>query len=307
MSDVLTEKSTNVRTAIDHRRATQRGQALPPQLRILRASLSFLESTSPALAALWAEALFRSPRRHAMPPRERQWVASAWPLRLGAGHDRIHAWSWGEGPTVVLAHGWEGRGSQMGALSLAIAGAGMRAVALDGPAHGASGRRLSSLPQMAAAIARVAHELGPVRAVVGHSFGAAATSWAVAGGMEVERLTLVAPGADLHSYIREFGTLLGASPTTVARMVRNLERRFDFSWEEARRPAIAGGARAPHLPVLVVHDHDDDEVPWRDGEAVAAAWPRSVLWETRGLGHRRILRDPAVGARVAAFVAGAST
>src|SRR5436190_15309881 len=150
MSDVLiSSNSTNVRATAGMQRATSGPRALPLQLRLLRASVAMLEATSPALAALWAEALFRHPRRHAMPPRERAWVTSAWPLRIGDGRERIHAWSWGEGPTVVLAHGWEGRGSQMGALALAIAGAGMRAVAIDGPAHGASARRLASLPQMA--------------------------------------------------------------------------------------------------------------------------------------------------------------
>jgi pimeloyl-ACP methyl ester carboxylesterase len=308
MGEVLTTNSTNVRTTVRPSSAARlRGQSAPAQLRLLRASMAMLESASPALAARWAEVLFRMPRRHRMPAREREWIASAWPLRLGEGRDRVHTWSWGEGPTVVLAHGWEGRGSQMGALAMALAGAGFRAVALDGPAHGASGRRLSSLPQMAAAIARVARHLGPVRAVVAHSFGAAATSWAVGSGeLAAERLALVAPGADLQSYIREFGARLGVSAPTTARMVRNLERRLAFSWEEGRRPALAGAARAPHLPVLVVHDRDDDEVPWRDGEAVAAAWPRGELWTTSGLGHRRILRDPAVAARVAAFVAGAA-
>jgi len=309
MGEVLTVKSTNVRTAVTAVRqssaARRRAQTAPAQLRLLRASMSLLETASPPLAALWAEALFRTPRRHEMPAREREWIASAWPLRVGDGRDRLHAWSWGEGPTVVLAHGWEGRGSQMGALALALAGAGYRAVALDGPAHGASGRRLCSLPQMAAAIGRLAHHLGPVRAVVAHSFGAAATSWAVASGaLEAGRLALIAPGADLQSYIREFGARLGVSASTSARMVRNLERRLAFSWEEGRRPALAGAARAPELPVLVVHDRDDDEVPWSDGEAVAAAWPRAELCSTSGLGHRRILRDPSVAARVAAFVAG---
>lgn len=57
------------------------------------------------------------------------------------------------------------------------------------------------------------------------------------------------------------------------------------------------------LPLLVVHDRDDDEVAWSDGAAIARAWPAAELVTTRGLGHRRILRDPAVVARVTAFLA----
>jgi hypothetical protein len=39
------------------------------------------------------------------------------------------------------------------------------------------------------------------------------------------------------------------------------------------------------------------------GAAIAAAWPGAELVTTEGLGHRRILRDPAVVARVTDFLA----
>jgi hypothetical protein len=54
-------------------------------------------------------------------------------------------------------------------------------------------------------------------------------------------------------------------------------------------------------PLLVVHDENDREVPIASGELVASAWPGAVLERTRGLGHRRILRDRRVIERVAEF------
>ena len=59
------------------------------------------------------------------------------------------------------------------------------------------------------------------------------------------------------------------------------------------------------LPIaaLVVHDSDDMEVPWTNGADVAAAWPGAELVTTQGLGHRRILRDAGIVARVTAFLA----
>ena len=59
-------------------------------------------------------------------------------------------------------------------------------------------------------------------------------------------------------------------------------------------------------PLLVVHDRDDREVPWQDGAAIAAAWPGARRVDTVGLGHQRILRDPAVVQAVAEFVAEAA-
>jgi pimeloyl-ACP methyl ester carboxylesterase len=229
----------------------------------------------------------------------------ATPFTVAAGADRLPAWSWGEGPGVVLAHGWEGRGGQMGFLGVGLAAAGLRAVAFDAPGHGGARSRLSSLPQLAAAIAAVASEVGPVRAVVAHSFGAAAACWAVARGLAVERLALLAPPFDLDGYIAQFGAMLGASPATVAGLVGRIERRFAVDWQEARRPALAGAARSPQTPVLVIHDEGDEETPWEGGARVAASWPRGELATVSGLGHRRLLRDAGVVERVAAFVNGA--
>ena len=121
----------------------------------------------------------------------------------------------------------------------------------------------------------------------------------------MERLALLAPAWDLDGYMTRFGEMLGVRRATVDAMVARLERRFGFDWSVARRPAAAAARRAPDTEVLVVHDAEDDETPWQGGAEVARAWPRGELLTTRGLGHRRLLRDPAVVAAVAGFVAGA--
>jgi hypothetical protein len=60
-------------------------------------------------------------------------------------------------------------------------------------------------------------------------------------------------------------------------------------------------------PTLVVHDRGDRFTPSTDGAAIAAAWPSARLRLTDGLGHRRLLSDPAVVADVVDFAgAGAS-
>ena len=45
------------------------------------------------------------------------------------------------------------------------------------------------------------------------------------------------------------------------------------------------------MPALVIHDEDDADIPWRDGQAVAQAWKNAIFIKTSTLGHRRILRD----------------
>jgi hypothetical protein len=85
----------------------------------------------------------------------------------------------------------------------------------------------------------------------------------------------------------------------MAAMRARSERWLGASWDDFDIPALA---RAQKAPLLVVHDRDDDEVPWSDGAAIAAAWPGARLVTTEGLGHRRVLRDPRVVELAVSFV-----
>lgn len=271
------------------------------QLRPVRWLFGALERLAPAAVGPLAITLFRLARRHATPSRELDWLASACPLDLEVDGRKIGAWSWGAGPTVLLVHGWEGRGSQMGAFAMALEDAGFRTIAIDAPGHGNSPGRLSSLPQFARAIRAAADAAGPIHAVIAHSFGAAGTGWAVRAGLEAERLCYISPPWDLQPYIDDFAGLVGLSPKGLPRMLRQFETRFDAPWPEARFAThIAKDAR----PLLVVHDSEDSETPFEGGRRLAAAWENGRLHETSGLGHRRILRDREVVAEVVRFVAG---
>ena len=63
-------------------------------------------------------------------------------------------------------------------------------------------------------------------------------------------------------------------------------------------------AREMTAPLLVVHDRDDRETFWSEGNALVEAWPGARLISTSGLGHRRVLREPAVIEEARQFVTG---
>src|SRR5215208_5699212 len=118
---------------------------------------------SPALAGWFAAKLFAWPRRHPRPARERELIARGARLNLPGG---LYATAWGAGPTVLLVHGWEGRGAQLGAFVDPLVAAGYRVVALDGPAHGDSPGRTTTGPEFARALIATRDVVGPLAAVV---------------------------------------------------------------------------------------------------------------------------------------------
>jgi pimeloyl-ACP methyl ester carboxylesterase len=291
----IAEKSTTVRT-------------IPWQLRLVGAVLR----RAHAIAPRWVETLalkkFRTPRSHRRPAREAAWLQSAERLRLpypapaGAEPDaprELAAWSWGAGPAVLLVHGWEGRGGQMAAFARPLAARGHRVVTIDAPAHGETGGSQSSLPELAAAVAAAADAVGPLHAVVAHSFGCAGAALAVADGMRSERLVFIAPPEDFGGFLMETVRSLGLPETIYHHVVESIENRFGIRWQHVRRITVDA---ACETPLLVVHDRGDAETPFTGGQAIARAWPRARLLATDGLGHRRVLRDEAVIAEVARFL-----
>ena len=102
------------------------------------AALAAASYVAPVLVAPFFRRLMLQPRRHVSAPPLLILRAADQRLDLGEG---LVAWRWGEGPTVLLAHGFEGSPVQFGAVIDALVERGYAAVALDMPAHGASGRR----------------------------------------------------------------------------------------------------------------------------------------------------------------------
>jgi hypothetical protein len=135
---------------------------------------------------------------------------------------------------------------------------------------------------------------------VAHSLGAAAVAIALRKGMPARCLVFVGAPLQPLDWVHAFARRLGLGPAVMDRMRQRSQRRIDFDWDDL---VVRPPAGSPPPPLLVVHDRDDREVPWEDGAGIAAGWPGARLLTTSGLGHRRILRAPAVLAAVAEFVA----
>jgi pimeloyl-ACP methyl ester carboxylesterase len=265
------------------------------------AIVGWASQVAPGLTARWAEKRFLSPRRHRRPDWEYHGLGAGTPFSLDCGGRRIAAWSWGRGPSILLVHGWEGRGSQLSAFTDALVGAGFRVVTFDAPGHGASEGKRSSIVEMAEVLQRLGVILGGVHGIVAHSAGAAATTVAMGSGLSVKKLVYVAPGADVSQFPRAFGRWLGLTPKVVELMQRRIEARFNRKMAELDGHGIAPSMK---VPLLIFHDEEDYEVPLGEGTALAKRWPGARLVTTKGLGHRRILRNPEIVSASVLFLSG---
>ena len=265
--------------------------ARSPRLWALRTAFRAVGSVAPGVAARWAETIFCTPPRNPMRAAEEAFVATGARFTVRWESEELAAWEWGKGPTVLLVHGWGGRAGRLTELAKALVDGGFRVVGHDAPAHGLSSGRFASLPEFARALRAVSDAVGPVYAVVGHSLGGAAVSLALHDGLAASRAVLLAPPADVVVFSHAFASHVGLPARAHAAMRLNLEIRLRMRWEDLHIPTLAPRLR---VPALLIHDRDDSDVPYGHAEEIARAWPDARLVATAGLGHRAILRDPAV-------------
>jgi pimeloyl-ACP methyl ester carboxylesterase len=289
---VSTLKSTIVRSSV------------PPtfSFRAFRGGMQALARVAPEGAAAVAEHIFLTPPRRPRNRFERGLLETAHRVPLSTRYGEIAAYTWGDpaAPTVLLVHGWAGRGTQLGGFVEPLLKRGMSVAAFDAPAHGDSGGRRSSLFHFAEGATRAAEAFGPLRAMVTHSMGGAAALWACRDTMLAPRLALVASPLAGGDFTRVVAGRLGLPEDVRTRVHRRLHSRFGVSVDEMRSDQVAARMRGS---LLLVHDEDDREVPIACSEAIARAWKGAELVRTRGLGHNKILRDDATLELVADFAA----
>ncbi|MDB5212662.1 MAG: hypothetical protein JWO86_589 [Myxococcaceae bacterium] len=270
-------------------------------VRAARAGFRVIGPYAPALASTAAERLFLTARRHARPAWETHALAGAERFTIPHDGQALPAWRWGTGAnTVLLVHGWEGRGSQLAAFAEPLVRHGFSVVTFDVPGHGDAPAGISSVVEHARAVASVGAYLGRLHAIVGHSVGGAAALFATRLGLRVDRLALVAPPVSPQRFAAGFGKMLGLDADIQRGLVRRLERRYGLRMDDLD---VRADAAEFDGPLLVVHDRGDRVVPIDDGEVIADAAGAGRLLETHGLGHQRVLRAPEVLGAVIPFVA----
>jgi len=277
-----------------------KGKSLGPLVRVASA-------VAPRAVEAYAALRFATPaRRESTPAPEIPGI----PARAFTAGRRgaIAAWAWGEGPTVLLAHGWNGLAAQLRGFVAPLVAAGYRVVAFDQPAHGRSQGRTATLVDMAEAVRAVADAAqvpgyapidAPIHAIIAHSLGAAASAIAMRDGLTVERAVFLASPAEPSYFARGFAARLGLPPALADGVVRRIRDRVGADLASFDVRLFAPRMRAS---LLVMHDPKDREVPFEHARSIAEAWPGARLVPLERAGHTRMLAIDEVIDRAVAFV-----
>jgi len=267
---------------------------------LVRAYFAVASRLLPDVARRQAERLFTMPPRYAG---RRTHPVDARRETVVAGTRSLAVWQAGPlaAPAVLLAHGWGGRGVQMGSFVAPLLARGYRVVWFDQPGHGESERGAVALPDFVRALEALAATHGPFAAAIGHSLGAAALGVALRRGLPLGRIVFVSAPSSINEHARNFARLLGITPQIREAMRRRLEHRYGVRFDEIDRIDELEQLR---FPALFVHDGGDTQVPFGHALRLSTRVPGARLIKTYGLGHYRLLREPSVVGAVVDFVSG---
>lgn len=218
--------------------------------------------------------------------------------------EAIATYVWGDPstqPYALLAHGWSSFGLRFLPWVAKLQALGYAVVTFDQPGHGNSSGKLCTLPEYVATIRAIGQHYGDAALAIGHSLGGAAITLAQHEGWRAHRLILVAPAVDMAAAAGRFFRFVRLGNHLRQPFYAWLQRRTGVSVEQLQ---VHRHLPALSQPALIVHDLDDEDVPWGEGERYAQYWPGARLLTTQGLGHRRVLDAPEVIEASLAFLRG---
>ena len=266
--------------------------------KLVSVGLQTIGVLSPRLGGRLAFKLWRRPLARGRVRANEQLVHDAARVEIV---DNVKTYAWGDGQRpVLLVHGWRSRASRYAGFVTRLLELGYSPVSYDAPAHGDSDGEVASILGHQRIIRALEERHGPFEGVIAHSLGVPFALYAVREGVAAKRLVMISGVADFGYLADAFCAELGLGPKINRELRRSIERGyFDGDGGIWTRFSVSTGK----AELLVIHNDEDDVVdPAQAGLLLRNYGERAHFLPTTGLGHRRILSDPAVIAEAVAFL-----
>ena len=262
-----------------------------------------ISAFSPKLTILLADKLFRSPIKYKIPKRELEMDNKTTQklIKIPAINKKVVLYQYGESNNkILLVHGWSGRGTQLFKIADELLKIGYSTISFDAPAHGKSPGRTTIMSEFVETILEIERQCGPFKGAVGHSLGGMSLLNAVKKGLTINNLVLIGSGDVVQDILDNFIAKLELKPIFSERLRLHFEKKIG---EEMDSYSAYRSAMEVSIPILVIHDKNDDEVPVTAAINIHKHLKKGFLFLTEGLGHRKILGNPIVIEKVVQFIA----
>jgi pimeloyl-ACP methyl ester carboxylesterase len=268
---------------------------------IIRTS-TFISFISPKLTILFIAKLFTTPIKHKIPKRElgMNEKSNQYLIDIPTINKKVMVYEYGNSSKkILLAHGWSGRGTQLFKIADELIKLGYSTISFDAPGHGKSPGKTTIMTEFVETILEVETRFGPFHGAVGHSLGGMSLLNAAKKGMKFPKLVLIGSGDIVQDIFDNFVSNLTLKPEYSQLLRLHFENKYQDKMDN-----YSGyqSAKEIKIPVLVIHDKNDDEVLVDAGVNIHKHLENGQLFLTEGLGHRKILGNPIVIEKTVQFI-----
>lgn len=251
---------------------------------LLRFQINTIALFSMSAAGHKALDLFRTPRKGRLREQDHTFLAGAkWETVHAVGLD-IQTYLWeGDGPTILLAHGWESNSGRWRTFINLLRKKGYRIVALDAPGHGATSSKRFDAVWYAQALEAVAAQYRP-SFIAGHSAGGMALLYYLSAVHPdfVKGAVVIAAPCSLRQVLNNFNGVMHLSERAMLGMEMAINDQFGLPADSFNLFDFAEKAK---VPGLVMYDACDEIASFAEGQKLGVIWKKSHFEGYSGLGH----------------------
>ncbi|MEQ6122801.1 alpha/beta hydrolase [Pseudotenacibaculum sp. MALMAid0570] len=270
--------------------------------KLVSVTARFIEFFSSTIISKIAVRLFLTPINFKMPEREKYMLKSAQKKRLQIPtiKKEVDILSYGYSKKkVLLVHGWAGRSTQLFAFADRLLEKGYMVISFDGPAHGKSTGKTTSMLEFLEVIKVIVKTYGPFEAAIGHSLGGMSLYNATSDFLEIKTFVSIGSGDKITDIIKNFANNLTLHPWSAKKIQKNLEKKWSRKADDYASHHLA---KKITIPVLIVHDTKDGDVPVSCAYNIRQNLKNGSLLISHGLGHTKILRDKEIVHKSVEFI-----
>jgi pimeloyl-ACP methyl ester carboxylesterase len=280
--------------------AKNKKDTVPIALKLMHLMFRILTPLMPGVMARYAYQLWFTPTRFKAPKKEQEIAQKAKTSFIMIDNQKIKLWSWGEGPTVLFIHGWGGRGTQISSFVGVLNQAGFNVMSFDMPAHGQSEGKKTNVFRIANAVSEIINRIDNLHSIITHSFGGVIFGNFYNPKLSLKKVVMICPPSTVFTALNQFSQTLQL-PKSIQSYIEN-QLKKDFGDDIFDKLSLMENGQKITQPVLVVHDKDDDIVPYQDGQAIVTILKNGTFLGTQKLGHRKVLFYPTVIKRISQFI-----
>lgn len=199
-------------------------------------------------------------------------------------NNKIATYLWkGTGETILLAHGWHSNSGRWKNTITRLIKQDYNVLALDAPAHGASGSKIFNAILYAQFVEVVCKEFNP-SILIGHSVGGMAISYFLKNNSnyKADKLVFLGVPAGFPGIFKNYSDFMGYNEKVRVGMESVIQKRFGVPSSHFNTAIFVKEITGE---CLLIHDKFDSVIPYSDAQEIHSAFKNSHLFTTQGLGH----------------------